>query len=201
MSKLKIRFYVLIFILTILMSGVLIANSYGLFETGGEANIEQDLAKWVIKINKNLATGNTQSFIIDKFNYDSNGYINDDKLAPGGNCYFDLVLDATDTNVSVKYTIDFDFSEVENYNFIEAHVINMNGNTIIKTGENQYTGLIDVEDIEENSVNTIRIELLWPNDDENNERDSILGLTENLKISVPISINFVQYLGEEITEF
>lgn len=201
MSKLKIRFYVLIFILTILMSGVLIANSYGLFETNGEANIEQDLAKWVIKINDKIATGNTQSFIIDKFNYDSNGYINDDKLAPGGNCYFDLVLDATDTNVSVKYTIDFDFSEVENYNFIEAHVINMNGNTIIKTGENQYTGLIDVEDIEENSVNTIRIELLWPNDDENNERDSILGLTENLKISVPISINFVQYLGEEITEF
>lgn len=201
MSKLKIRFYILIFILTILMSGALIANSYGLFETHGEANIEQNLAKWVIKINDNLATGNTQSFIIDEFNYDSNGYINDDKLAPGGNCYFDLVLDATDTNVSVKYTIDFDFSEVENYSFIQPNVVNLNGNTIIRTGENQYTGLIDIDEIDENGINTIRVELLWPNDDDNNERDSILGLTENMKISVPISINFTQYLGEAITEF
>lgn len=201
MSKLKIRFYVLIFILTVLMSGTLIANSYGLFETRSEANVEQSLAKWVIKINDNMATGNTQSFIIDEFNYDSNGYISDDRLAPGGNCYFDLVLDATDTNVSVKYVIDFDFSELENYSFIQTNVANMNGNTIIRSGKNQYTGLIDVNEITTKGINTIRVELLWPNNDNNNEKDSELGLTENLKISIPISINFSQYLGEEITRY
>ena len=201
MRRLKNVFYIIIGLLTGYMVISVIQNSYALFETDGIAIVEQDLAKWVITVNDVGVTSTTKKFEVTNFKYTTNEYINENKLAPGGSCYFDIVIDAKDTNVSVKYTINLDFSIIKNYEFIESEVIDLTNGDVIKTDKDQYTGVLDLEEIKEGQTKTLRVKLTWNNDENNNENDSELGLDENANISIPVSINLTQYTSEEIVPY
>lgn len=201
MKKLKNVFYIILALLTGYMAVSVVQNSYALFETEGVALVEQDLAKWVITVNDIGVTGSTKQFEVTNFKYTTDEYINENKLAPGGSCYFDIVIDAKDTNVSVKYTIDLDFSIIENYEFIESEVIDLTDGDVIRTDKDQYTGVLDLEEIKEGQTKTLRVKLTWNNNEENNENDSVLGLDENANITIPVNVNLTQYTSEEIVPY
>ena len=201
MKKVKKVFCALIVILTCYMAFTVIQNSYALFETEGIAVVEQKLAKWVITVNDIGVTGSTKEFVVNNFKYTTSEYVNENKLAPGGSCYFDIVIDANDTDVAVKYVIDFDFSLMNNYNFIETEVIDLTNGDVIKTNKNQYTGVIDLEEIKKGQTKTLRVNLTWVNDEENNEKDSELGLDENSEFTIPVNVRLTQYTSEEIVPY
>lgn len=201
MKKLKNVFYIVLLLLTKYMAVAVIQNSYALFETKGVALVEQDLAKWVITINDIGVTGTTKQFAVTNFRYTNDQYVNENKLAPGGSCYFDIVIDANDTNVSVKYTIDLDFSIIHNYEFIDSEVIDLTNGDIIRTGKDQYTGVLDLKEIKEGQTKTLRVKLIWSNNEENNENDSELGLDEKANIIIPVNVNLTQYTSEEIVPY
>lgn len=201
MKKLKISFYILIVVLTCFMAVNVIQNSYALFETEGIAVVEEKLAKWVITVNDIGVTGTAKEFEVNNFKYTTSEYVNENKLAPGGSCYFDIVIDANDTDVAVKYVIDFDFSLMSNYNFIKTDVIDLTDGDVIKTNENQYTGVIDLEEIKKGQTKTLRVNLSWINDEINNEKDSELGLTEDSEFTIPVNVKLTQYTSEEIVPY
>lgn len=201
MKKLKITFYILIVIMTCYMAVTVIQNSYALFETEGIAVVEQNLAKWVITVNDIGVTGTTKEFVVNNFKYTTNEYVNENKLAPGGSCYFDIVIDANDTDVSVKYVIDLDFSIMNNYDFIETEVIDLTEGDIIKTDVNQYTGVLDLEEIKKGQTKTLRVNLSWINDEANNEQDSELGLNADSEFTIPVNVRLTQYTSEEIVPY
>lgn len=201
MRRLKNVFYIILALLTGYMAVSVVQNSYALFETEGVALVEQDLAKWVITVNDIGVTGSTKQFNVTNFKYTTDEYINENKLAPGGSCYFDIVIDANDTNVSVKYTIDLDFSIIQNYEFIESEVIDLTDGDVIRTDKDQYTGVLDLEEIKEGQTKTLRVKLTWNNNEENNENDSELGLDENANITIPVNVNLTQYTSEEIVPY
>lgn len=201
MKKIKVYFYILIIGLTICMAILVAQNSYALFETEGNAIVEQDLAKWVITVNDIGVTGTTKEFVVDNFTYTTNENTNDNKLAPGGSCYFDIVINANDTDVSVKYVIDFDFSIIQNYSFIKTEVIDLTDGDVIKTDINQYTGILDIDEIKKGQTKTLRVNLTWENDEANNEKDSELGLNENSYLTIPVNVKLTQYTSEEIVPY
>ncbi len=201
MRKLKNVFYIIIALLTGYMAVSVIQNSYALFETEGVALIEQDLAKWVITVNDIGVTGSTKQFDVTNFKYTTDENINENKLAPGGSCYFDIVIDAKDTNVSVKYTVNLDFSIIQNYEFIQSEVIDLTEGDVIRTGKDEYTGVLDLEEIKEGQTKTLRVKLTWNNNDENSEQDSELGLDKNANITIPVKVNLTQYTSEEIVPY
>lgn len=201
MKKVKIYFGILLIALTIYMAITLIQSSYALFETNGSAVLEQDVAKWKITVNNIGVTGATKEFVVDNFNYETSEYINDNKIAPGGSCYFDIVIDATNTDVSVKYVIDFDFTLISNYDFIKTEVIDLTDGDVIKTNINEYTGVLDIEQIKEGQSKTLRVKLTWDNNEENNEKDSELGLDENAELSIPVIVKLTQYTSETIVPY
>lgn len=201
MKKIKNVFYIVLALLTGYMMLTVIQNSYALFETEGVALVEQDLAKWVITVNDIGVTGTTKQFDVTNFQYTTDEYVSDDKLAPGGSCYFDIVIDANDTGVSVKYVIDLDFSIIQNYEFIESEVIDLTNGDVIRTDVNQYTGILDLEEIKEGQTKTLRVNLIWKNNEENNEKDSELGLDENANITIPVNVKLTQYTSEEIVPY
>lgn len=201
MKKLKFCLYVVIIVLTGYMTVTVIQNSYALFETEGIAVVEQKLGKWVITVNDVGVTGTTKEFIVDNFKYITNEYTANNKIAPGGNCYFDIVIDANDTDVSVKYVIDLDFSMMENYAFIETEVIDLTDGDVVKTGIDEYTGILDLEEIKKGQTKTLRVNLTWVNDEANNEKDSELGLVEDSKFIIPVNVRLTQYTSEEIVPY
>lgn len=201
MKKLKKFFYSLIVILTIYMAFTVIQNSYALFETEGMAVVEQKLAKWVITVNDIGVTGSTKEFVVNNFKYTTSEYVSENKIAPGGSCYFDIVIDANDTDVAVKYVIDFDFSLMENYGFIDTEVIDLTEGDVIKTDQYEYTGVIDLEEIKKGQTKTLRVNISWINDEANNEKDSELGLNSDSEFSIPVNVRLTQYTSEEIEPY
>lgn|SRR5574344_921249 len=177
-----------------------IGKTYGLFESNIEVPTKIALAKWQFKVN-NYTLGETNNFNIDQIYWEDNSYVKENKAAPDNKGYFDILIDPTGTEVSVRYDITFDFSLIENKNFNVTSVTTTDGTTLIRTGENTYSNVFLLSDIQNNKTNTIRVNIVWTNSEDNNDADSILGLDKEATISIPISILFTQYLDEELNEY
>lgn len=173
-----------------------IKNTYGLFESKKEIDIDKSVAKWNIYINdNNLNT--TETFTIDNFTFQETDTVAKDKIAPGILGWFDILIDARDTQVSIIYEITFDFTSLPS-NITVEKIEEINGREIIKTGPNTYSNYITLDDINNNVKDTIRVHIKWNNDEENNENDTNIGIIKNNSIKIPVSITVSQYLNDTI---
>lgn len=176
-----------------------IKNTYGLFESKKEIDIDKSVAKWNIYINdNNLNT--TETFTIDNFTFQETDTVAKDKIAPGILGWFDILIDARDTQVSIIYEITFDFTSLPSKITVEK-IEEINGREIIKTGPNTYSNYITLDDINNNVKDTIRVYIKWNNDEENNENDTNIGIIKNNSIKIPVSITVSQYLNDTIEPY
>lgn len=176
-----------------------IKNTYGLFESKKEIDIDKSVAKWNIYINdNNLNT--TETFTIDNFTFQETDTVAKDKIAPGILGWFDILIDARDTQVSIIYEITFDFTSLSS-NITVEKIEEINGREIIKTGPNTYSNYITLDDINNNVKDTIRVYIKWNNDEENNENDTNIGIIKNNSIKIPVSITVSQYLNDTIEPY
>ena len=176
-----------------------IKNTYGLFESKKEIDIDKSVAKWNIYINdNNLNT--TEAFTIDNFTFQETDTVAKDKIAPGILGWFDILIDARDTQVSIIYEITFDFTSLPS-NITVEKIEEINGREIIKTGPNTYSNYITLDDINNNVKDTIRVYIKWNNDEENNENDTNIGIIKNNSIKIPVSITVSQYLNDTIEPY
>ena len=176
-----------------------IKNTYGLFESKKEIDIDKSVAKWNIYINdNNLNT--TETFTIDNFTFQETDTVAKDKIAPGILGWFDILIDARDTQVSIIYEITFDFTSLPS-NITVEKIEEINGREIIKTGPNTYSNYITLEDKNNNLKDTIRVHIKWNNDEENNENDTNIGIIKNNSIKIPVSITVSQYLNDTIEPY
>lgn len=176
-----------------------IKNTYGLFESKKEIDIDKSVAKWNIYINdNNLNT--TETFTIDNFTFQETDTVAKDKIAPGILGWFDILIDARDTQVSIIYEITFDFTSLPS-NITVEKIEEINGREIIKTGPNTYSNYITLEDINNNLKDTMRVYIKWNNDEENNENDTNIGIIKNNSIKIPVSITVSQYLNDTIEPY
>ncbi len=176
-----------------------IKNTYGLFESKKEIDIDKSVAKWNIYINdNNLNT--TETFTIDNFTFQETDTVAKDKIAPGILGWFDILIDARDTKVSIIYEITFDFTSLPS-NITVEKIEEINGREIIKTGPNTYSNYITLDDINNNVKDTIRVYIKWNNDEENNENDTNIGIIKNNSIKIPVSITVSQYLNDTIEPY
>ena len=192
-------FLILIMSLAVLFTVYIIYDTYALLETDEIVSNDINTAKWNIKINDTLL-GDTTSFVVDGIKIEENDYTKENKLAPGLTGYFDILIDPTDTDVSIKYTISFDFSNVPE-GIDVLGVVETSGDTLIETDKNTYTNVLTLDDIKKEIKNNIRVNFSWNNIETNNIEDSKLGLIYNNKIEIPVKIEVLQYLGEEIKEY
>lgn len=195
MKKVYVCFALILLVLTVFI----ILDTYGLFESKTSLNVQSNVGKWVILVNDtDITSGVNTKFFVDEIIWNPSDNVKSGKLAPGVSGYFDIVIDPTDTDVSVRYDINFDFSEFENTNIVVTSIEEINNKTIVKTGTNKYTGVIPLSEIKNGVTNTIRVNVKWDNNEDNNEYDSSLGAVPNNVKNIPVFINVSQYLGETI---
>lgn len=196
--SLRKSFYAFLMLVTILLVFLTFTNTFSVFHTEGIAVVNQEVGKWIIKINDtDISKVSNKSFSIDNFNYSNSTKVEDGMIAPGRSGYFDVIVDPSGTDVSVLYNIEFDFGESS---VLSSSVAVLNGDGIIKTGPNKYSGIIKLSDIENNVTNTLRVYIDWINDENNNESDTIIGETQKY-ISIPVNISAVQYTGEVLVPY
>lgn len=193
----KKRFWILTIFLLLITCNLFI-NSYGLFETNNDAEIIQETGKWVIKLNNvDISSEVTNNFTIDDFYYAANSNVESGYIAPGVDGYFDITIDPKGTDVAVKYSIYIDLSGnyLDNISFSVEDLSNGNATLIAL---NTYAGVISLNDIKNDETVTIRVNISW-DDNELYDEDDTLMSENNRFIPIPVEVNVIQYLGEDIT--
>lgn len=177
-----------------------ISDTYALLESKSNRVVETGLGKWTILVN-DVDITKTIDFTLDSMNWDGNENVKEKKIAPGVGGYFDITIDPTDTDVSVRYDMFFDFSVFENSSIAVTSISDIDGNSLIKTDVDTYTGVINLDEIKNGKTSTIRVYVVWENNDEKNEYDTSLGMVAGNVLEIPISVTVSQYTGDEIIEY
>lgn len=189
------------FFFLVMILGIVV-GSYALFESQRTDTSNLEIAKWEIKVNDDLLSGSTSTFTVNNFTWSTSEYIKEGKAAPGLDGYFDIEIDPNDADTSIRYDVIFDFSNLDSDQFNVTEIKEVDDKTITRTGQYTYSNIILLDDIEDGETNTIRVYIEWVNDEENNEKDSTLGLELNNQILIPVSVNVTQYVdGDTLTPY
>ncbi len=156
-------------------------------------NGETEIAKWNFVVNE--ATEQMETIkLADTYNKDTLIY---GRIAPGTSGSFDLVIDATDAEVGVKYKVDFE-DETNKPSNLKFKYNDMVFDEI-EDYEDVFTGIIDADDT--NKTRTLTVDWEWAyettdNDntlEENDNTDTTEGL-EALDYSFNITVTGTQVI-------
>ena len=188
--------------ISVIVTIIFIIQTYAKYVTNVSGSSSIDIAKWHILVNgTDIVTGTVEKFDVDALITVENKHTKEKKLAPGSAGGFMIAIEPMDTQVSVRYDISIDQSEIKNQKLSLYSVEEIDtGNPLIETEPNVYTGIILLKDIVDNYINNIEIIFVWEND-ESNDDDIILGTTPGLKIPIPIMVTVNQYMGETIKAY
>ena len=197
-KKVLIIIVLLIIIFIILIYAIL--STFATFRSEFTGDMKIDNATWKILVNStDISSNAVKEFVIDDIEIDESQGVEPGKLAPGLKGNFNILIDPTETDVSIMYEIKFDTTDINATNIrIDSVKETMAGNTLIKSDSNTYVGIISLDDNKNNLTNNIQVTLFWC--DDGNE-DINIGSIPNHKINIPVQVKVSQYLGEEIQEF
>jgi len=202
-----------------------ITSMYALYKEQLAGDYSTLLGVWAIKVNGSdiSSGGQNLTFTIadNQLGYIESEYIQADKIAPGGQAYFDILIDPSNTDVSLIYTMNIEADvrgvqtpenelaqladaieliRVENKfgqgnDGSESQVENQELTNQIS---NSYTGMMPLDKITQGYKNCLRVYFKWKNVEDNNEGDSAIGIIEGATILPKVQINIKQYTGEVI---
>lgn len=197
-KKVIIITIILLIISVILVYAIL--STYATFRSEFSGSMKVDNATWKILINNtDISLNATKEFTIDNINIDQSQGVEEGKLAPGLKGNFNILIDPSDTDVSIIYELKFDTKNINSTNIrIDEVKETYTGNNLVQTDVNTYTGIISLDDIKNNVTNNIQVTLLWH--DDGNE-DINIGEIPEYKINIPVAVKVSQYLGEELQEY
>ena len=198
-NLIKILFLLIMCIVLLLIYKII--DIYALFHSEMEGNVQFENGMWNIMINgEDITTGTDTEFVINLIDATQNDHVKPGKLAPGLSGSFEMVINPTDTNVSVRYDITLNQEGLGGSNLVIKSIEEVEkGYNLIKTAENTYTGVISLEDIKKGANHKIKLEIEWQDNGENDENDTQIGKNETHQLQIPITVHAIQYLGEEIS--
>lgn len=137
-----------------IVAGVFINNTFSKYINKVSGDGETEIAKWSFKVNQE-----TEEFATIKLadTYDKTTLLNG-KIAPGTKGSFDLVIDATDSEVGVKYEVDFQNETNKPTNLIFKS--NNKTTSTIEELEDVLTNTINADDT--NKIRILKIDWEWP---------------------------------------
>lgn len=206
-------------LIMLIISFFQITSMYALYKEQVQGDYSTLLGLWTIKVNETEVTSGGQQAVFTisdgQVKYVASEYVQEGKIAPGSQAYFDIAIDPSNTDVSIVYTVDVGTSAIGSNNTSNATIELVSAENYFKidaedeeetpiTNEtefqdgNSYTSVIPVNLITQGYKNYIRVYFKWVNNDANNTTDAELGVIEGSTLAIPIEINLKQYTGEVI---
>ncbi len=172
-----------------LITSFLVVQTYALFETDASGDGELDIGRWVILVN-NYDITQMETLTLSNFTYTNGSHTQSGYFAPGSTGYFDLVIDASQSDVSVEYTLDIDDSDLADHPNIYFTFTDLDTNQTVSTST--YTGLIRLSDA--SKVRHMRLNLVWDNQSPTYDVEDTSLIDGEL--SFDISAHFIQSIAE-----
>lgn len=201
-KKILKKFLIILTMLMFSFTMYKISKTYALLESATQSKVTKEIGKWNIKLNEDdITNGLTQDIVINNFLMSENANVKDGKIAPGVSGSLELTLDPQDTEVSVRYDISLGDIDKEQIKLNSVELIEGTG-TLVKTAEGTYSGIMNLSEITNKTAKTtIKLSVLWENDENNNASDTVIGTQKGYNLEIPITISVSQYLGEKLEEY
>lgn len=204
------RLLTILVLIMLIISFFQIANMYALYKEQLQSDYSSLLGIWAIKVNGiDISSGEqnlTFSMTEDNLQYIDSENIKDGKLAPSRQACFEIIIDPTNTDVSILYNLNIGLNtitnvginlvRIENYFQKDGETEVITNDNIVQTGDINQQAIIPISKINDGYLNHVKLYFEWTNNEENNEADSALGVTENAKLTIPLSINLKQYVPD-----
>ena len=202
------RTYTLLGIIMLIFTFYQIATSYAKYIAEATAVVEKQAGAWAIKVNDtDISNSNSETtFNVDNLIFPESAFDAENKLAPGANGYFEIVIDSTGSSVAVRYDVTLvvdNLNIIDSIRFTKACIV-VDGEEveegIIKTGDNTYSGVISLEDVTNEVQTTLRFYIGWEEleNGQGDIADTELGLIKDISTNIPVDVVVTQYLGEPI---
>ena len=202
------RTYTLLGIIMLIFTFYQIATSYAKYIAEATAVVEKQAGAWAIKVNNtDISNSNSETtFNVDNLIFPESAFVAENKLAPGANGYFEIVIDSTGSSVAVRYDVTLvvdNLNIIDSIRFTKACIV-VDGEEveegIIKTGDNTYSGVISLEDVTNEVQTTLRFYIGWEEleNGQGDIADTELGLIKDISTNIPVDVVVTQYLGEPI---
>lgn len=176
-----------------------IKDTYAKYITNANGNAELQIARWKIIINNQDVEQNSNLSSAITPVFEGTNDIAANVIAPTAEGYFDLLIDASNTDVSFDYEIttsDNENSSVSDI-ILSAYSLNDGAKQDIETedGQLKLTGTVNRTD--ENKSFKIRVYLEWNDDTDNgatmdNQADTSATTGTNNKALVNVNVKFIQ---------
>lgn len=186
-----------ILLLVAVTSGI-VAVTYSRYMTTANGNSSAKIAKWEIKINGEDVT-TTNTFSAGEFTWtrlNDAGSVAEGYIAPGYQGETTIELDATNCMVDMDYEISIDPSGMpeilkgkSQFSIVigDDTVLDIDGGSLTT-----YNGDITVDS--EDKIVRIPVKIIWENNENNNETDTLIGSTIE-EITIPVTVTASQYVA------
>ena len=169
-------------ILVVAILLLLIAVSYGtyaIYKSSASSSATVSTAAWVIKVNGDDIVASDE-FGLGNITWASPEYGRNNKIAPGDHGTVDIVIDASGSEVDVKYTIAIDTASIENHQFsVAAH----DGSSL--------EGVIPYSATASEMQRTVTVDVIWNGVDTASANAEDIDFSAN-DVTLPIVVTVVQ---------
>ena len=183
---------ILVFILFCLVFIFLFQEAYAKYRKYATVKVDNTVAKWNIKINNETIGNKTTLTNHITPTITSSNYVKDNVLAPGSTGYFDIVIDATDADVSFTYDINISKYDMYTINDLNIYAYSVNDfSTTTSVTDGNVSGTIQ----HNTATTTIRIYFNWLDDGTdtmNNQTDTTVAVNGTANADVLATFHLTQ---------
>ncbi len=194
------KIYILLIGIIILLASIIIGNTVAKYVTSTSSNADINIARWQVLVNnEDVTSAATLNNVITPV-FPGNNNIAEGVIAPSAEGYFDIIIDATNTDVSLRYEVTTSANEesivqdlvLSGYSIDEGErqeiIEDENGNFKIQ-GDIRYNS--QDKDIQ------LRVYIKWNDDTENgatmsNADDTSTTQEEESVAKVNVNLKFIQ---------
>ena len=185
------KFVLLIACICLFLSVITLQDTYAKYTSAVNETTEISVARWRILVNNyDIRSSSPTSNLITPV-FAGNTNIASGVIAPTATGYFDIVIDATGTDLSFSYTIEIENSANSLVSDVAISNCTLNGSPITVTN-GVVTGNIRLND---QRVNTLRVYIEWidgAGETMDNEADTSATVGQNNVAQISVNANFIQ---------
>ena len=203
MKKSKFLSFKNVYIIILLLCLAYIGTkfTFSLYESNLDTDVSGNISDIKLKINNvNIVnnTGDISEVVVTDITWTSTSHTRVGKISPGATGTFNLRLDPYGSQVAILYRFTFIDKTIDSDKILTFTDIRASNGNVIRTGVNEYSGIISLADINNSQTITLNIDFEYTDEE---DMEPFTEDSENLDDFFTINFEALQYNGETLIPY
>lgn len=190
----KRKVTLIIFLLILCFAYLIVRGAQGAYESIVSATTHNNIASWSIKVNNQEITNNSNTINLT-YTMNTLNNIRAGKVGPGAILTYPVTVDASGSDVAILLTFSITDKTIDSDKFLTLTDIQSSNLTIVRTGQSEYSAIINKSSLSTEKNLTLVLE--WIDD------NSLIEYSDDTTSDsfVEIDLNAIQYTGETLVQY